>query len=73
MAAAGLAVLIGAAALRIAQPDLLTYSPYPPDTLWPDFRPWIGLLCCLGGVPGLVALATGTGAAEFSAPLEERP
>jgi len=73
VAAAGLAVLIGMAALHIAQPEWLAYSPYPPDTPWPDFRPWIGLLCCLGGIPGLIALAAGPGAAEYAAPLEERP
>jgi energy-coupling factor transport system permease protein len=45
-------VFLGA---RLAAPEALYYSPYPPNTLWPPFQPAAGAALLLLAAPALVA------------------
>ena len=46
------------AAARLAVPEALYYSPYPPSALWPPFQPVAGAALLLLAAPALVAPAT---------------
>lgn len=46
------------AAARLAVPEALYYSPYPPSALWPPFQPVAGAALLLLAAPALVASAT---------------
>ena len=49
-------VPLGIALIRARDILALTYYPYPPYPLLPDFNPWVGLLLALLAVPGLATL-----------------
>ena len=49
------AVFVGA---RMAVPEALYYSPYPPNALWPPFQPAAGAALLLLAAPALVAPGT---------------
>ena len=44
----------GLLAVWLAQRSLLSYSPYPPNPLWPDFNVGLGLLTLLVAAPALL-------------------
>jgi energy-coupling factor transport system permease protein len=48
-------VLAVVVAVRLAVPEMLYYSPYPPNPLLPPFQPWIGAALLLLVLPALVA------------------
>jgi energy-coupling factor transport system permease protein len=54
LALASLVLGSGLLAVWLTRRDLLTYSPYPPNPLWPDFNVGLGLLTLLVAVPALL-------------------
>ncbi len=54
LALAGLALAGGLLVVRMRQPSLLHYSPYPPHSLWPDFNAGLGALLLLIATPALL-------------------
>ena len=49
----------GLLAVWLAQRSLLSYSPYPPNPLWPDFNVGLGLLTLLVAAPALLLEVVG--------------
>lgn len=60
IALVSLSVLLGTCLLRASDKLALTYYPYPPYSLIPEFNAWIGLLLALLAVTGMVALFSET-------------
>ena len=54
LAASSLALGGGLMAIWLARRSWLTYSPYPPSTLWPDFNLGLGLMMLLVAAPALL-------------------
>jgi energy-coupling factor transport system permease protein len=54
LALSSLALGAGLLAVRLTQRELLSYSPYPPSSIWPDFNVALGLLTLLVAAPALL-------------------
>jgi energy-coupling factor transport system permease protein len=53
--AASAVVVAAVAVARLAAPETLYYSPYPPNSLLPPFEPWVGAVLLLLAIPAIVA------------------
>lgn len=58
LTAASLLALAVVLAAKAVAPETLYYNPYPPNSLWPPFNPWVGAALLLLASPALLAPAT---------------